>query len=100
MRVLVLNSGSSTLKHQVVDPATGERLRHGLVERLGEERTHAHAIHEVLETLGDLAIDAVGHRVVHGGEAFVDPSGRRIIARAKVRGLVRAAGRKAERRAR
>ncbi len=72
MNVLVLNAGSSSLKYQVVDPETGAASVHGLVERLGAERTHADAITEILAALGSRAVDAVGHRVVHGGERFVD----------------------------
>ncbi|MFO0696031.1 MAG: acetate/propionate family kinase [Polyangiales bacterium] len=71
MNVLVLNAGSSSLKYQLVDPASGMSTLAGLVEHLGDEgRTHESAITEVLASLGDRRIDAVGHRVVHGGERF------------------------------
>jgi acetate kinase len=101
MNVLVLNCGSSSLKFQLVDPALDEALARGLVERIGapdavvtyrsrgkagvreaaEVPDHDAAIRRALADLvhpehgvvGDLAaIGAVGHRVVHGGEAFRD----------------------------
>ncbi|GAA4256153.1 acetate/propionate family kinase [Dactylosporangium darangshiense] len=74
--ILVLNSGSSSVKFRVVDlddPAAGER---GLVERIGEPGgvpDHAAALEQVLEGLGDAPIEAVGHRIVHGGTRFEKP---------------------------
>ncbi len=101
MNVLVINAGSSSLKYQLLNPATGELLAKGLCERIGidgkftykpqvegKEKldavdvampTHAEAIAAVLDALVDpkngviasmKEIDAVGHRVVHGGEKF------------------------------
>lgn len=100
MIVLVLNSGSSSVKYQVVDTETKESLVVGQVERIGsggailtQERAsdaarikvtealldHRDAIRAILELVKDpergaLALpddlEAVGHRVVHGGEAF------------------------------
>jgi len=100
MKILVLNSGSSSLKYQVIDTETGEMLVKGYYERIGQEqaflthkvhgekhkfehpaRNHEKAIEFVMrrltsdsygifETLDEL--DAVGHRVVHGGEKFKD----------------------------
>lgn len=101
MNVLVINAGSSSLKYQLLDPATGDLLAKGLCERIGIDGkftykpqvagktkvdaidvampTHSEAIQTVLNALVDPAngviasmgeIDAVGHRVVHGGEAF------------------------------
>ncbi len=72
MYVLVLNAGSSSLKYQLVDPATGARALVGTLEELGSAKTHEAALREVLASLGDAKVDAVGHRVVHGGERFVD----------------------------
>jgi acetate kinase len=72
MNVLVLNAGSSSLKYQLVDPAIGARRLAGNVEGLGAARSHTDALREVLGALGDAKVDAVGHRVVHGGERFVD----------------------------
>ena len=38
--VLVINSGSSSVKYQLVDPSTGEALATGLIEQIGEELGH------------------------------------------------------------
>lgn len=98
MKVLVINSGSSSLKYQLIDMETEGVLCKGLCERIGlvgsnvahkahgrEWRveaslpTHAEAFSEMLKlmTTGESAvvkdkseINAVGHRVVHGGEDF------------------------------
>ncbi|MBX7197702.1 MAG: acetate/propionate family kinase, partial [Sandaracinaceae bacterium] len=72
MNVLVLNAGSSSLKHQLVAPDTGEVSQAGTIEGLGAGKSHDDAIREVLASLGGRAVHAVGHRVVHGGERFVD----------------------------
>jgi acetate kinase len=75
--ILVLNSGSSSVKFRVVDlhdPQAGER---GLVEKIGEPggvADHAAALAQVLDGLGDVPIEAVGHRVVHGGSRFARPA--------------------------
>ncbi|MCF3104711.1 acetate kinase [Streptomyces roseoverticillatus] len=102
-RVLVLNSGSSSVKYQLLDMADGARLAAGLVERIGEETSRL--VHSPLATGGDkreteapiadheaalqavaaeLAADglgldspelaAIGHRVVHGGQKFTAPT--------------------------
>ena len=71
MRVLVLNTGSSSVKYQLVDSSTGERLAGGLIEEVGD---HAAALGEVIAELAGSRIDAVGHRVVHGGELFSEPT--------------------------
>lgn len=79
MLVLVINSGSSSLKYQVRDTANGDILTKGLIDRIGEEAVpdHGAALEELSrrlpEALGGRAIDAVGHRVVHGGERFSEP---------------------------
>jgi acetate kinase len=75
--VLVLNSGSSTLKFAVVDPASGDSVAAGNVERIGEGWVpdHQAALRIVFDELGlrdDLV--AVGHRIVHGGKAFCQPT--------------------------
>ncbi|MCF6524957.1 acetate kinase [Streptomyces sp. JJ36] len=100
-RVLVLNSGSSSVKYQLVDMADGSRPAAGLVERIGErtsrlvhrppaggpERTSDAPVadHEAAlkAAAAELAADglglgapelaAVGHRVVHGGLRFTEP---------------------------
>jgi acetate kinase len=98
--VLVLNSGSSSLKYQLLVPATAEVLAVGSVEKIGEpsgltthrtggerfESDHPVADHAAaLAALDDqfathgpdldaAGIVAVGHRVVHGGARFSDPT--------------------------
>lgn len=83
--VLVINSGSSSLKFQLVDPDSGTALSTGLVERIGEAGSavadHDAALRRAFDTLAGDGIDlktsgvvAVGHRVVHGGNTFYDPT--------------------------
>ena len=99
MNVLVINAGSSSLKYQLMNPETGEVSAKGLCERIyidgrlthkvGDKKvvkdipmpTHSEAISAVLEILVDPVdgviksvdeIDAVGHRVLHGGMKFSD----------------------------
>src|SRR5215207_3309468 len=89
MLVLVINSGSSSLKYQVRDVAGGSVLTEGLIEKIGMgnggdgdgeiegPRDHAEALEQVdaaiHQELGNLELAAVGHRVVHGGERFAEP---------------------------
>ncbi|MDY4010507.1 MAG: acetate kinase, partial [Fusobacterium gastrosuis] len=100
MKVLVINCGSSSLKYQLVNPESGEVFAKGLCERIGidgskleyevvakdfEKKleipmpTHKEALELVISHLTDKEIgviasvnevDAIGHRVVHGGEEF------------------------------
>jgi acetate kinase len=82
--VLVLNSGSSSLKYSLVQPDTGVSLIDGIVERIGEDEgvvDHEAALRlafgRVAETGGDLdqlGLVAVGHRVVHGGPSLYRPT--------------------------
>ncbi|MFS8198893.1 acetate kinase [Streptomyces sp. CWNU-52B] len=102
-RVLVLNSGSSSVKYQLLDMSDGSRLAVGLVERIGEETSrlkhtplasggaarettgpiadHDAALKAVAQELSrdGLGLDspelaAIGHRVVHGGQLFTRPT--------------------------
>ncbi|MFF1699940.1 acetate kinase [Streptomyces sp. NPDC058257] len=103
-RVLVLNSGSSSVKYQLLDMRDGSRLAVGLVERIGEETSrlkhtpltggggeerareepiadHEAALRTVSAELSadGLGLDspelaAIGHRVVHGGLKFTEPT--------------------------
>jgi len=73
MRVLSLNCGSSSLKFALLETASGDRLLEGR-ETLGEG-SYAAALDALLARLEATpslrtSIQAVGHRVVHGGEAF------------------------------
>ncbi|SPT75672.1 Acetate kinase [Arcanobacterium haemolyticum] len=96
MTVLVINSGSSSIKYQLVNPETGESIASGLVERIGETEGHIehkyngtttdinepvadHSVglrevirlfNEVGPKLEDAGIKAIGHRVVQGGKHF------------------------------
>jgi acetate kinase len=83
--VLVLNSGSSSLKYQLIEPDSGTSLADGTIEQIGEPsspvRDHEAALHVAFEKLCDDGIDleacglvAVGHRVVHGGPVFYKPT--------------------------
>ncbi|MFM1950557.1 MAG: hypothetical protein RL418_244 [Actinomycetota bacterium] len=69
--VLVINSGSSSLKYQLVDVETGEALDSGLIERV---TNHAEAFQEMLGKLSGPRPLAIGHRVVHGGSKFSAPT--------------------------
>ncbi|HIT35794.1 MAG TPA: acetate kinase [Candidatus Faecousia intestinavium] len=99
MNILIINAGSSSLKYQLMDPETGVVSAKGLCERIyidgrlthnanGKKvvkdipmPTHSEAIQAVLAILVDPVdgvikstdeIDAVGHRVLHGGMEFYD----------------------------
>ena len=75
-KVLVINSGSSSLKYQLFDMQKGARIAKGLVERIGcgGPKDHTAALNQVVADLGDAAkdVDAIGHRVLHGAEVFKD----------------------------
>ena len=101
MKILVLNSGSSSLKYQVIDTQTGEMLAKGNYERIGQQgaflthkvhgekhkfehpvKDHKEALEFVMSRLESQRtgivksldeIDAVGHRIVHGGEKLRRP---------------------------
>ncbi|MFZ0834484.1 MAG: acetate kinase [Mycobacterium sp.] len=77
--VLVLNSGSSTVKYAVVDAASGTSLAEGIVERIGEDASgvpdHEAALRVVFGQLAQPeGLVAVGHRIVHGGKTFHEPT--------------------------
>ncbi len=83
--VLVVNSGSSSLKFQLVDPDTGQSREGGVIQQIGEPSSrvgdHEEALRLAFEHLAEAGIDlkscgllAVGHRVVHGGKRFYRPT--------------------------
>ncbi|WP_225726080.1 MULTISPECIES: acetate kinase [unclassified Nocardia] len=98
--VLVINSGSSSIKYQLLDPGSGVLAASGIVERIGEDSggIEHHADGRTIEHSGRIAdhtaglrsvfdmfaetghdlrragVHAVGHRVVHGGEVFYRPT--------------------------
>lgn len=92
MNILVLNAGSSSLKAEVVDPETGARAASAKVGRLGSDQAEVAIDGELqtdlrVESLSDALarlvpllvervgeIHGVGHRVVHGGEQFSQPT--------------------------
>lgn len=83
MTVLVVNSGSSSLKYAVVKPDSGEFLADGIIEQIGSAQVPDHdaalraAFDELAEQglhLDTLGLVAVGHRVVHGGKTFYQPT--------------------------
>jgi acetate kinase len=96
MKILVLNAGSTSIKYNLYEMDTEGRLAQGRVERLGTpEAVHVHetasvpvdgtdaaaALRAILAhltraggPLPDGRLDAVGHRVVHGGERLVAPT--------------------------
>ncbi len=97
MKILVLNSGSSSLKFQLFDMPSEKVLTKGLVERIGEKQGNfkaGNAIiekpianhHEAMQLITNYLLDRknqliqskdeikiIGHRVVHGGNRFVQP---------------------------
>ncbi|MGV8895340.1 MAG: acetate/propionate family kinase [Rhodoglobus sp.] len=69
----IVNSGSSSIKWELVDVETEQRLRGGIVERIGETGAavdHEHAMESILAELGGEHPVVIGHRVVHGGSEF------------------------------
>jgi len=71
-RILVLNCGSSSVKYRLFDGA--ETVTKGLVEQIGEPGgeapDHAAALRQIMDEVDLNGLVAVGHRVVHGGDAF------------------------------
>jgi acetate kinase len=78
--VLVLNSGSSSVKYAVVEPDSATEVAEGIVERIGDSDVADHdgAMRRIFEEIGpQLESDglvAVGHRVVHGGPDLYRPT--------------------------
>jgi acetate kinase len=76
MNVLVLNSGSSSLKYKLIDTKSGEVIKKNGIERIGITggafKNHADAVKQVLKEVKETKkkVEAIGHRVVHGGEVF------------------------------
>ncbi|MEA3464221.1 MAG: acetate/propionate family kinase [Patescibacteria group bacterium] len=71
MSILVINSGSTSLKYKLFDNAEKE-IKQGVFTDIASHET---AIKNCLREIGDLrGIKAVGHRVVHGGDQFIKPT--------------------------
>jgi hypothetical protein len=73
MNVLVINSGSSSVKYQLIDTEASLALAMGKIERLSGAETYRLAFGDVEKAVSGHRIDAVGHRVVHGGALFSMP---------------------------
>jgi len=74
VRILVLNAGSSNLKASLIEPPKRAPAHERTVDWVDEGRDDGSAtIREVLDLAG-WPIDAIGHRVVHGGELFTGPT--------------------------
>jgi acetate kinase len=69
VKILVLNAGSSSLKFDLFDMDSERLLYKGEVERVS---SLADALKSAFEQLGDATIDAVGHRIVHGGDKLYE----------------------------
>lgn len=73
MKILSVNCGSSSVKWKVFE--RGEReIAAGHVDRLNGAQTFSDALSEIFATARKVGIDAIAHRVVHGGEAFDSPT--------------------------
>ncbi len=76
MKILVINSGSSSIKYQLFDMPAQKLLARGLIEKIGAKgskiKNHAQGIRLILKKYK--YVQAVGHRVVHGGERFKKPA--------------------------
>lgn len=83
--VLVINSGSSSLKYQLVEPESGVAQAGGGIQQIGEPSSrvasHEEALRLAFEQMAESGVDlspgallAVGHRVVHGGKRFYRPT--------------------------
>ncbi len=72
MLVLVINCGSSSIKYQVISTESEAVLENGLIENIGQDKSYAEALQEILTVAEAHPIEAVGHRVVHGGAHFTD----------------------------
>lgn len=72
MQVLVINCGSSSIKFQVIQTETETALRQGLIERIGIDLSWEGAMDTLMRQLDGVSIEAIGHRVVHGGQTFLN----------------------------
>lgn len=75
MKVLVINSGSSSIKYKLFDMPQEFLISKGIIEHIGEENSriqnHQAGLKIILERIRDVSL--VGHRVVHGAEEFTEP---------------------------
>ena len=75
MKILVINSGSSSIKYKLFDMPGEQNIVHGVIEHIGERGSQIKDHYAGLKlVLGKIKhVDAVGHRVVHGAEKFKKP---------------------------
>jgi acetate kinase len=96
MRILVLNAGSSSLKFQLFDARSAQEMSviaKGVVDRIGTPAVSVHVVvgelrspdasairsmqdaaQTIFEQFTDPPVDAIGYRVVHGGDRFLEPA--------------------------
>jgi len=76
MHVLVINCGSSSIKYQLVDLVAQTITLAGKVEKIAQSGStaglHGEALQEIFAKCRAFDFDAVGHRIVHGGERYID----------------------------
>ncbi|MCP4841812.1 MAG: acetate/propionate family kinase, partial [Halieaceae bacterium] len=72
MNVLTINTGSSSIKYELLDAATGSQITTGLIEGLMTSAAFQEGVESLIAVAQEHKIDAVGHRVVHGGNKYSD----------------------------
>ncbi len=107
MNILTLNLGSSSIKYQLIKMPSEEVVCYGLIERMGTAEAlishfkdsekivktegisnHKNGLEYMAELLNDEKIDAVGHRVVHGGSLFSNTTIITAEVKEKIRELI------------
>jgi len=90
VKIAIINAGSSSLKYKLFQMPEGRVLQAKNVENIGEKGSKTQTHKEALASLNiDFAsLDAIGHRVVHGGEKFQDIARIDDTVRAKIRELI------------
>lgn len=76
MSLLVINAGSSSIKYTLFDYKTLKLIDHGLIEEITDHHTGFEVMRTQLQlhNIDITQIEAIGHRVVHGGERFHEPT--------------------------
>ncbi|MFH1655838.1 MAG: acetate kinase [Candidatus Omnitrophota bacterium] len=87
MKILTINSGSSSIKYQLFDMPRARIVKKGMIDKIGERgskvKNHHEGIKIILKNISD--VSAVGHRVVHGADKFRRPTliDKRVTAKIK-----------------
>lgn len=71
--ILTINAGSSSVKYSVFDTAVNTQLVHSEIERVTSVEEAVRGIPALLKIQGIIELDAIGHRVAHGGEKYREP---------------------------